>query len=124
MNEDPQAGLFRLFRTIKLVLTLAVIGMAIVFTYLLLTQPKHKVPAADKQVSLSTAQPITKRLPFNDPYYIIGYKTVGTSNDIVVTIHTSSPRYRYYALKQLYTLGFDPTDYVIEYSDFKNPLGN
>ncbi len=124
MNDELEIRLAKLLRVVRALLVVAVIGMAGACAYLLFTQPKDTVPTSSEQVSLSEAQPITKRLPFNDPYYIISYKTIGTSNNIIVTVHTSSPRYRYYALKQIYVLGFNPTDYTIEYSDFKNPLGN
>ena len=93
------------------------------FTYLLFTQPKHKLSTADQPISISVANPIVKKLPYVDPYYTIDYKTVSsTSNDIVITIHTPSPRYRYYALKQLYALGGDPTNLTVQFSDYTNPL--
>lgn len=65
--------------------------------------------------------PITKRLPFNDPYFTLGYKAVG-DNSIILTVSTPSPRYRFYAVEKIRELGYDPTDFKIEFSDFHNPL--
>lgn len=65
--------------------------------------------------------PITTKLPFTDPYYKIGYEKVGDS-DIKLTINTTSPRYRFYALEKVRQWDYDPTYFVIEFKDFKNPL--
>ena len=65
--------------------------------------------------------PITTKLPFKDPYFTIGYVTKGNSS-IVLTISTPSPRYRFYAVEKIREFGYDPTDFTIEFKDFKNPL--
>lgn len=65
--------------------------------------------------------PITNVLPYTDPYYKIGY-TSENNRDITITIATSSPRYRYFAVEKFRELGFNPTDYRITFTDFKNPL--
>lgn len=70
---------------------------------------------------IATKHPITKVLPFNDPYYQITY-TLQRDDDIALTIATPSPRYRYYAVEKLRNLGFDPTNYRITFKDFQNPL--
>jgi len=69
----------------------------------------------------SDTNPITTKLPFNDPYFTIGY-TVREDSSITITIATPSPRYRFYAVEKIRELGFDPTDYVIDFKDFHNPL--
>lgn len=69
----------------------------------------------------SDMNPITTKLPFNDPYFTIGY-TVGDNDSITLTIATPSPRYRFYAVEKIRQLGFDPTDYMIVFKDFHNPL--
>lgn len=69
-----------------------------------------------------TKHPVTGVLPYTDPYYQIGY-TSKNNKDIIITITTPSPRYRYLAVEKFRDLGFNPTDYRIEFSDFKNPLG-
>lgn len=64
--------------------------------------------------------PITKKLPFTDPYYKIGYVVDGQS--ITLTIITPSPRYRFYAVEKIREWGYDPTDFVITFEDYQNPL--
>lgn len=65
--------------------------------------------------------PITKKLPFTDPYYKIGY-VVGDNQAITLTIITPSPRYRFYAVEKIREWGYDPTDFVITFEDYQNPL--
>ena len=69
----------------------------------------------------SDKNPITTKLPFNDPYFTIGYR-VNKDNSIVLTVETPSPRYRFYAIEKIRLMGYDPTDFTIEFRDFKNPL--
>ncbi|MBH1956994.1 PEGA domain-containing protein [Candidatus Saccharibacteria bacterium] len=64
--------------------------------------------------------PIIEKLPYTDPYYKIAYRTNG--DDIIITIDTDSPRYRYFAVQKIRELGFNPTDYTIDFKQFKNPL--
>lgn len=66
--------------------------------------------------------PITTKLPFTDPYFTIGY-TPNADNSVTLTVSTTSPRYRFYAVEQIRKLGYDPTDFKIVFKDFKNPLG-
>lgn len=65
--------------------------------------------------------PIVKKLPYVDPYYTIGYVT-GSNDSLTITIQSSSPRYRFYAVEKIRDMGYDPTDFVIQFKDFKNPL--
>ena len=65
--------------------------------------------------------PITTKLPFNDPYFTIGY-TVDKDDSVTLTVATPSPRYRFYAVEKIRQLGFDPTDFKIVFKDFHNPL--
>lgn len=67
--------------------------------------------------------PIASVLPFTDPYYTISYQ-VQDDNSIMITIATPSPRYRYLAVEKLRTLGYNPTDFRILFTDYKNPLGD
>ena len=66
--------------------------------------------------------PITKHLPFTDPYFSIAY-IVNDDQSINLTISTPSPRYRFYAVEKIREWGYDPTDFRIVFKDFKNPLG-
>jgi hypothetical protein len=65
--------------------------------------------------------PIVAHLPYDDPYFQITY-TANTNNEAVLTITTPSPRYRYFAIQKIRELGYDPSDFKIQFSDFKNPL--
>lgn len=65
--------------------------------------------------------PITEKLPFKDPYFTIGYKTEKDSS-ITITVVTPSPRYRFYAIEKIREWGYEPTEFLIEFQDFKNPL--
>lgn len=65
--------------------------------------------------------PITTKLPYNDPYFTIGY-IANSDQSITLTIITPSPRYRFYAIEQIRKLGYDPTDFKIVFKDFHNPL--
>lgn len=69
----------------------------------------------------ASKNPITKNLPYTNPYYKIAY-TVKDDASIVLTITTESPRYRFYALEKIREWEYDPTDFAIELRDFKNPL--
>ncbi len=66
--------------------------------------------------------PITTKLPYTDPYFTIGYSA---NNDQTVTLNvtTPSPRYRFYAVEKIRSLGYDPTNFKIEFKDFHSPLG-
>lgn len=65
--------------------------------------------------------PITTKLPFNDPYFTIGYIT-NKDQSVDLTIVTPSPRYRFYAVQKIRDMGYDPTDFKIIFKDFRNPL--
>ena len=65
--------------------------------------------------------PITTKLPYNDPYFTIGY-IVNKDQSVTITIVTPSPRYRFYAVQKIRDLGYEPTDFKIEFKDFSNPL--
>ena len=69
----------------------------------------------------TSQNPITKKLPYTDPYYTVGY-TVNQDNSITMTISTQSPRYRFYAVEKIREWGYEPTDFRIQFKDFKNPL--
>ncbi len=106
-------------------ITLLIIGGIVIFVVIggILLSKSQPPATVDVRTSFIDDNPITTRLPYIDPYYTIAYKTVGeTSNDIVITIRTPSPRYRYVAIEKLKAWGYDVTDYKIEFIDFKNPL--
>jgi len=65
--------------------------------------------------------PIVNALPVKDPYFTISYRNIDDKS-VRLTIWGTSPRYREFAIDHLRKLGFDPTDYEIEFTGFKNPL--
>lgn len=69
----------------------------------------------------SDMNPITTKLPFTDPYFTIGYITNGDGS-VKLTVSTPSPRYRFFAIEKIREFGYEPTDFVIVFKDFKNPL--
>lgn len=79
------------------------------------------IEANNNGLYIAKAHPITNVLPIEDPYYQIRY-TITDDDTVSITIATPSPRYRYYALQKIRDLGYNPTDYRIEFVDFKNPL--
>lgn len=79
------------------------------------------IQASSNGAYFSDSNPITKQLPFIDPYFKIGY-TRNNDQTITLTINTPSPRYRFYAVEKIRQMGYDPTDFVIVFKDFRNPL--
>jgi len=67
--------------------------------------------------------PITKWLPIQKAIYSIGYKQVSenTSDGIIITI-SASEGYREAALQEIRDKGFDPTDFTIEFTNYRNPF--
>lgn len=70
---------------------------------------------------LNDRNPIVSKLPYQDPYFTIGY-IQNSDNSITLTIATPSPRYRFFAVEQIRKFGYDPTDFRIDFKDFVNPL--
>lgn len=66
--------------------------------------------------------PIASVLPYTDPYFTLAYEAQ-PDNSIVLTVATTSPRYRYLAIEKLRELGYNPSDFRVMFTDFKNPLG-
>lgn len=79
------------------------------------------IEARENGEFFTNKNPITTRLPFTDPYFTIGYRA-DEDNSVIITIVTPSPRYRFYAVEKIRELGYDPTDFVIEFKDYRNPL--
>lgn len=63
---------------------------------------------------------IASALPYQDPYYTIGYTLNTTPQKVSVT--TESPQYRYAAIQQIRNMGYNPDDYGIVFYNFTNPL--
>lgn len=80
------------------------------------------IEAQENGQYLRSRHPIIDVLPYKDPYYSIAYK-LNNDQSITLTIDTPSPRYRYFAVQKIRELGYNPTDYAIEFKQFTNPLG-
>lgn len=67
--------------------------------------------------------PITKWLPLDNATFTIGYKQVSDdpSKGIIITI-SALEGYREAALQQIRDKGFDPSDYTIEFTSYRNPF--
>lgn len=64
--------------------------------------------------------PITKWLPLQKATYVIGYKQP-EADKLIITI-TATEGYREAALDELRKKGTDPSDYVIEFNNYRNPF--
>lgn len=78
------------------------------------------IEAREQGAYLRQTYPIITKLPYVDPYYKIAYTT--DDRKLTLTIDTPSPRYRYFAVQKIRELGYNPTDYIIEFKQFQNPL--
>ncbi len=77
--------------------------------------------AKENGAALRARLPIINTLPIRDPYFTIGYR-LEENGEIILTIKGVSPRYREFAIDELRSKGFEPTEYRIEFSNFNNPL--
>ncbi len=68
--------------------------------------------------------PIAKRLPYKTFVYSIGYRmdqTDPSGNSIILTIDASEG-YKQAALYRIRQLGYDPTDFTINFRNYENPF--
>lgn len=68
--------------------------------------------------------PIARHLPYRSLIYSIGYKADPTdpiNRGIIIVIDAPEP-YRQAALNKIRNLGFDPTDFTIEFLNYENPF--
>lgn len=79
--------------------------------------------ANEKGRAFNEEYPITKKLPLQKATYRLGYRQVSekASDGIIVTI-SAYQGYREAALQELRDLGFDPSDYTIEFTNYRNPF--
>ncbi len=74
----------------------------------------------------SQLNPITSRLPFENLLYTIGYRADPadpSDNSIIIEIDALQG-YRNAALKKITELGYDPTDFKINFRNYESPFGN
>ena len=77
--------------------------------------------AAKNGEEFKKANPIVNNLPYENPYYTIGYQS-SDNKTITVIITAPSARYRYSALQQIRSWGYDPTDFKILYTNYVSQL--
>lgn len=77
--------------------------------------------AAKNGARFRESNPIVNNLPYENPYYSIGYQS-SDNKTISLTITAPSARYRYSALQQIRSWGYDPTDFKILYTNYVSPL--
>lgn len=80
------------------------------------------IEAISNREYVKQSNPIVAKLPYIDPYFKIRY-VMNDDLSITLIIHTPSPRYRFYAVEKIRDLGYDPVDFIIQFKDFNNPLG-
>jgi hypothetical protein len=70
--------------------------------------------------------PITTNLPFRNFIYSIGYrlKNVDNPSDGIIIEITAITGSREAALNKIRELGFDPTDYEINFNNYENPFSH
>lgn len=89
-----------------------------------------KAQAAGERAALEAGKefneknPIAKHLPYKTFFYSIGYRmdqSDPSGNSIIIEIDASDG-YRQTAIYQIRQLGFDPTDFNINFRDYENPF--
>lgn len=86
--------------------------------YLELEQKAGEFAAQEGQEFIEE-YPLTKWLPLQKATYAIGYKRSG--DGVVITIDAQNG-YREAALQDIRDLGYDPSDYKIEFTNYRNPF--
>jgi len=80
--------------------------------------------AIEEGKEFSAKNPIVDHLPFRNFIYTIGYKAnPDIPNGIILTI-TAITGSREAALNKIRELGFDPTDYEINFNNYENPFSH
>jgi hypothetical protein len=79
--------------------------------------------ASEAGLSFSEKNPITNGLPIQKTIYSIGYKLDPDKNEdaIILTIHTSEGYFEA-ALDEIRSRGYDPSDFKIEFINYRNPF--
>lgn len=74
----------------------------------------------------SKKNPVASRLPIDTFLYSIGYRadTSDPSGDSIIIVISAPEGYRRAALERFRDLGYDPTDFTIEFTNYKNPFSH
>lgn len=77
---------------------------------------------ADEQGrEFSDKHPITSMLPIQKSIYSIGYRSTSNGDSITLTVYAEEG-YREAALQELRDAHFDPSEYEIEFKDYRSPF--
>lgn len=82
------------------------------------------VRATQEGESFTKLNPITTKVPFSNLLYTIGYRadpSDPTGNSIILTVDAFSG-YRNAAINKIISLGYDPTNYKIEFKNYESPF--
>ena len=120
MQNIDDRTLQKIIRVLIVVFVLS-LGFYFYYSHTTNTDLVRPDPIAAQQKKLEAKYPLIKALPVTTPYYSMYYDSNGDS--VTITIKTPSPYYRFFALERMRNIGYDPTDYVIQYADYKSPLG-
>jgi hypothetical protein len=80
--------------------------------------------AREEGEAFTAANPITDKLPFENFIYTIGYRTDSadaSGNSIILSIDAATG-YRNAAIDKIRELGYDPTNFKIEFNDYESPF--
>jgi len=80
--------------------------------------------AQEKGELFTQANPITSKLPYRNILYTIGYKLDPSDpNEMSITLEIDAgPGYRQGALQKIRDLGYDPTDFKINFKNYESPF--
>lgn len=87
-------------------------------------QAQGEVAAAEAGKLFSKLNPITKDLPYRTFFYSLGYRmdqADPSGNSIILEIDAAEG-YRQSAIYRIRQLGYDPTDFTINFRDYENPF--
>lgn len=85
---------------------------------------KGQKAAAEQGKIFNDRNPIAKHLPYKTFFYSVGYRmdpSDPSGNSIIIEIDASEG-YRQSALYRIRQLGYDPTDFTINFRDYENPF--
>lgn len=69
------------------------------------------------------SNPLAQTLPYKTDYYSLDYR-VDEKGSAIIQITASGPLGRKVAIEKIRSSGFDPTDYVIEFTGLTNPFAS
>lgn len=87
-------------------------------------QANAEVAAAEAGKLFNKLNPIARNLPYKTFFYSVGYRmdrTDPSGNSILIEIDAAEG-YRQSAIYRIRQLGYDPTDFTINFRDYENPF--